>query len=44
MSISFEVPQDLDKDALDLITMILKKEPSERPTIDEIRNHKWFQK
>ena len=37
-------PKDISPLAKDLITKILKKNPLERPNLEEILNHQWFKK
>jgi serine/threonine-protein kinase Chk1 len=34
---------DIDADLLDLVVGMTKKDPSHRYTLQEIKNHKWFQ-
>ena len=38
----FQIPKFVSKDAADLIKCILNTSPEKRFTIEDIRNHKWF--
>lgn len=40
----YEIPQFLDEDVRDLISKMLKLNPSERITIKGIKNHPWWRK
>ena len=44
LSAQYKIPDNIDQDAQDLIASILKPDPSERPSFDEIRSHEWFKK
>jgi len=37
-----EMPDSFSSELQDLLTMLLKKNPRERPTIEVIQNHDWF--
>ncbi|KAI0827178.1 kinase-like domain-containing protein [Trametes gibbosa] len=37
-----EVNEDVDVDAHDLLYMMLEKEPSRRPSLEQIKEHPWF--
>ncbi|OUM63659.1 hypothetical protein PIROE2DRAFT_30030, partial [Piromyces sp. E2] len=42
LNLKYEIPDFISDDCRDLITRILKVEPSERMTIEEILNHPWM--
>ncbi|ORX75631.1 Pkinase-domain-containing protein [Anaeromyces robustus] len=43
LNLKYEIPDFISDECKDLITRILKIEPSERITIEEILNHKWLE-
>jgi len=43
LNLNYKIPDFISEDCKDLITRILKIEPSERMTIEEILNHKWME-
>ncbi|ORY06790.1 Pkinase-domain-containing protein [Neocallimastix californiae] len=43
LNLKYEIPDFISEECKDLITRILKIEPSERITIEEILNHKWME-
>ena len=44
MTTTYDMPDTIDQDARHLIESILQKDPSKRPSINEIREHQWLQK
>jgi serine/threonine protein kinase len=41
-SCEFEIPSSLSKEAVDLITKLLKLEPTERFTAEKVLDHPWL--
>ncbi|CAD8174806.1 unnamed protein product [Paramecium octaurelia] len=42
LSANYKVPNFLSSDAVDVLKLILNPDPEDRPNIDQIRKHPWF--
>ena len=38
-----EIQEWMDQDLQDLLKSTLNKDPLKRPTVEELKSHKWFQ-